>query len=98
MSQYDASAPPMWECFTATADPTPYRAKAATYNLKEMNKGMTAIAKQSAEFNLTVMDAAPDLEFNEVIWKTVKGLNSEMPSPVRSAFVRHYDERDDAEE
>ena len=54
----------------------------------EMNKKQTAIAKRSAEFNLTIMDAAPDREFNEVIWKTVKGLNSQMPSPIRSAFVK----------
>ena len=54
----------------------------------ELNKKQTAIAKRSAEFNLTIMDAAPDRAFNEVIWKTVKGLNSQMPSPVRSAFIK----------
>ncbi len=89
MSQYDAAATPMWECFTSTPELTGYMVKPATYNLKEMNKDNTAIARRSAEFNLAVMDAAPDLEFNEVIWKTVKGLNSTMPSPVRSAFVKH---------
>ena len=89
MSQYDAAATPMWECFTTTPDTTGYVVKPATYNIKEMNKDNTAIARRSAEFNLAVMDAAPDLEFNEVIWKTVKGLNSTMPSPVRSAFVKH---------
>lgn len=94
MSQYDAAATPMWECFTATPDASVYLVKPATYNLKEMNKDNTAIARRSAEFNLAVMDAAPDLEFNEVIWKTVKGLNSSMPSPVRSAFVKHSEEED----
>ncbi len=89
MSQYDAAATPMWECFTATPDATGYVVRPATYNIKEMNKDNTAISRRSAEFNLAVMDAAPDLEFNEVIWKTVKGLNSTMPSPVRSAFVKH---------
>jgi hypothetical protein len=29
----------------------------------------------------------PDLELNEVIWKYVKGENSVMPAPKRSAFV-----------
>ena len=88
MSQYDAGAPPMWECFTASPDLSAYQSKPATYNMLEMNKKQTAIAKRSAEFNLTIMDAAPDREFNEVIWKTVKGLNSQMPSPIRSAFVK----------
>ena len=88
MSQYDAGATPMWECFAASPDVTAYQSKAATYNIREMNKELTTIAKRSAEFNLAVIDAVPDLEFNEVIWKTVKGLDSEMPMPVRSAFVK----------
>jgi YVTN family beta-propeller protein len=95
MSQYDAAATPMWECFTATPDLAPYQTKAATYDIKEMNKKLTAIAKRSAEFNLAVMDAAPDLEFNEVIWKTIKGLDSNMPSPVRGAFILHQAEGED---
>lgn len=98
MSQYDAGATPMWECFTSSPDATAYQSKAATYNIREMNKELTTLARRSAEFNLTVIDAAPDLEFNEVIWKTVKGLDSEMPMPVRSAFVtqvKSSDEDDD---
>jgi len=88
MSQYDAAATPMWECFTSSPDATAYQSKPATYNILEMNKKSTTLAKRSAEFNLAVIDAAPDLEFNEVIWKTVKGLDSEMPTPVRSSFVK----------
>ena len=65
------------------------------YDFKELNTQNTAIAKRSAEFNLAVMDAAPDLEFNEVIWKTIKGLNSTMPSPVRSAFILHFEESEE---
>ena len=98
MSQYDAAATPMWECFTSTADVTSYQWKPATYDLKEMNTQLTSIAKRSAEFNLTVMDAAPDLEFNEVIWKSIKGLNSIMPSPVRSAFILHFEESEEEDD
>jgi len=95
MSQYDAAATPMWECFTASPNLTSYNAKVATYDIKELNKKFTAIAKRSAEFNLAVMDAAPDLEFNEVIWKTIKGLDSKMPSPLRGAFILHQAESED---
>ena len=35
--------------------------------------------------------AADDLLFNEVIWKAVKGADSPMPPPRRSAFVRVFD-------
>jgi hypothetical protein len=95
MSQYDAAATPMWECFTSSADNSPYQWKPATYDIKEKNTQLTDIAKRSAGFNLAVMDAAPDLEFNEVIWKSIKGLNSNMPSPVRSAFILHFEENEE---
>lgn len=58
MSQYDAAATPMWECFTASPVLTAYQAKRAAYDLKEMNKDHTVIARRSAEFNLAVMDAS----------------------------------------
>ena len=92
MSQYDAAATPMWECFTAMPDVTPYTAIPAKYDIREMNTKVSSISIKSAGFNLAVMDAAPDLEFSEVIWKAVKGLDSEMPAPVRSAFVRPLEE------
>ncbi len=88
MSQYDAAATPMWECFMASPDLKPFTAIGATYNIHEMNVEVSSISRKSAGFNLAVMDAAPDLEFSEVIWKAVKGLESEMPAPVRSAFIK----------
>jgi hypothetical protein len=32
-------------------------------------------------------DRADDIAFNEIIWKSVKGADSPLPPPVRSAFV-----------
>jgi hypothetical protein len=87
MSQYDAAATPMWECFTANPDNDPFTARAASYNLGEKNTRISSISRLSDEFNLAVMDAAPDYAFSEVIWKAVKGLDHEMPAPVRSAFI-----------
>ena len=97
MSQYDAASTPMWECFTATADLEPFKATAATYDIHEMNVQVSSISRQSAGFNLAVMDAVPDLEFSEVIWKAVKGLDSEMPAPVRSAFIKPIEEDEEGE-
>ncbi|HQQ82290.1 MAG TPA: bifunctional YncE family protein/alkaline phosphatase family protein [Cyclobacteriaceae bacterium] len=98
MSQYDAGSTPMWECFTATPDFSPYAAIAARYNLNEKNKDKTALARQTATFNLVQIDAAPDREFNEVIWKTVHGEHSAMPSPVRSAFIKPIPETEDGDD
>jgi hypothetical protein len=97
MSQYDAAATPMWECFTPSPDLTPFVCLEATYDIHEMNVEQNSIAKLSDGFNLEVMDAAPDHQFSEVIWKAVRGLDSEMPAPVRSAFILQQpeDEEDD---
>jgi hypothetical protein len=46
-------------------------------------------AARCEEFNLSVEDAIPDVEFNEVIWKAVRGAESAMPAPVRSAWIRY---------
>jgi len=94
MSQYDAASTPMWECFTASPDLTPFVALDATYDIHEMNIDRNAISRLSDSFNLEEMDAAPDHLFSQVIWKTVKGLDSEMPAPVRAAFVLQKSENE----
>ena len=43
-------------------------------------------AALSEKFDLAKEDAADDLLFNEVIWRSVKGANSPMPAPVRAGF------------
>ncbi len=95
MSQYDAAAPSMWKCFTQTPDFTPFSHKPAQVDMGEKNTAYNKWAKQSEEFNLTDVDAAPDLEFNEVIWKTVRGENSIMPPPRRAAFLVVSEEDED---
>ena len=43
----------------------------------------------------TKKECVKDMEFNEVIWKAVKGENSTMPAPRRSAFVKVVDKDDE---
>ncbi|WP_415908719.1 hypothetical protein [Oleiharenicola sp. Vm1] len=38
--------------------------------------------------DLREADRADDLVLNEIVWRSVKGAGSPMPSPVRAAFVR----------
>lgn len=97
MSQYDAAATPMWKCFTSQPDMKPFTALPASWNLNEMNKAKTSISDLSETFNFEVMDAVPDLAFSEVIWKAVKGLDSRMPAPVRSAFILQSGEMEEEE-
>ena len=88
MSQYDAAATPLYRSFSAEMDLTPYTHLANSYRLDEMNTENNKLAKLSAQFNLEQEDAADDIAFNEVIWKAVKGIDSEMPPPRRGAFIR----------
>lgn len=88
MSQYDAAAVPLWRCFTATPDYTSYTALPATWDINEKNVAVNELSERSANFDFSKEDMIPDLEFSEVIWKGIKGLNSVMPAPRRAAFVK----------
>jgi len=89
MSQYDASATPMYASFDAQPDLTPFVALENTIDLREMN-ALGAYGQERMEaFNLSREDEVPDVEFNEILWKAVKGSASAMPAPVRSAFIKN---------
>ncbi len=95
MSQYDAAATPLWRCFTATPDYAGYTALPSNIDLTEKNVMWNELAERSAKFDLSKEDRVPDLEFSEVIWKGVKGLNSVMPAPRRAAFIKVKAGKDD---
>ncbi len=94
MSQYDAAATPMWRSFTSTPDLKPFTSLPSAIDLNEKNKSATASAKLSETFDFSKEDRIPDLVFSEVIWKAVKGEDSKMPAPRRSAFVKIVDEEE----
>ncbi|MEL6133439.1 MAG: beta-propeller fold lactonase family protein, partial [Bacteroidota bacterium] len=88
MSQYDAAATPMWACFTSNPDFTPYDVLPNQIPLDEMNRAPQALSDETLKWDLTREDAAPDIPFNRNIWRTVRGIDSEMPAPIRSAFIQ----------
>jgi hypothetical protein len=87
MSQYDAAAMPLYECFTSRPDNTTYASIPSKVDINERNVANNESSRRSAKFDLAKEDAVPDKEMNEVIWKAVKGESSVMPAPKRSAFV-----------
>jgi hypothetical protein len=97
MSQYDAAAVPMWRSFTATPNLTTFKSLPATLDLNERNTANTPSAKLSETFDFSKEDRIPDLIFSQVIWKAVKGEDSEMPAPRRSAFFKATDNDDEEE-
>jgi YVTN family beta-propeller protein len=94
MSQYDAAAVPFSDCFTPNPDFKPYRVRSANVDLEQRNVAWNKSAQRSQEWNFAKEDAAPDLDLNEVVWKSVKGEDSIMPAPRRSAFVKLEQKKD----
>ena len=95
MSQYDAAAKPLYDCFSSKPDLTPYQSRPAQVDLEQRNVANNESSKRSQFFNLAKEDKAPERDLNEVIWKYVKGESSVMPAPRHSAFVILEDKKED---
>jgi YVTN family beta-propeller protein len=87
MNQFDASATPMFDCFTETPDYTPFTAVAANMPPDQMNPDPTTIrdpalrrdAIASARMNFREVDKAPEDQLNRILWRAMKG--SRVPYP-----------------
>jgi len=95
MSQYDAAAKPMWKCFMHTADATPFKHLDANVNLEERNVAVNELSRQSEHFDFADADKVPDKELNEVLWKSIKGMDKQQPAPKRAAFIALHQKKDD---
>ena len=95
MSQFDAAAMPMHRAFQPTPDPAPYQAMPTRVDVDERNGPLAWGGQFKMDFSKE--DAADDLLLNEVVWRSVRGVASPMPAPVRAAFVfaRAADRDDD---
>lgn len=95
MSQYDAAATPLYKCFTATADESPFDHLPNQVDLSDKNTVVNALSEKSAAFNFSKEDAIDDGKFNEVLWKGIKGMSSPVPAPRRAAFLSVKGDGDD---
>jgi hypothetical protein len=95
MSQYDASATPLYNAFQAAADKAPFARLAPRIAIDEKNEPTAYGAQASSRMDFSAPDLAPELELNEILWKSIRGAGSSMPPPVRNAFVRRGDADDD---
>ena len=95
MTQYDAAATPLWRCFNNSPDHPPFNVRPSMVRLDEKNLAENQWQRLSETFNFTVEDRVNDNDFNEVIWRSVKGLDSPCPPVVRAAFFMNETEDDD---
>jgi YVTN family beta-propeller protein len=88
MNQFDATATPMFDCFTSTPDFTPFEAVPNRIPLDQMNPDPKDIADSllrrnariSARLNFRQIDACPEDTLNRILWHAVKGSAAPYPS------------------
>jgi hypothetical protein len=86
MSQYDASAVPVWRSMNNTPDHAPFNVRPCNIDLNSKNLAENKWQQKSEQFDFKNEDMVSDAEFNEVIWKAVKGVDSLCPAAVHAAF------------
>jgi hypothetical protein len=89
MSQYDAVADPIMDWDDSPSNAAPYDAIAASpVMIAERNPKVSDLsagdprrkmALESEKMDFTHADAAPALELDQIVWKTIKGPDSVMP-------------------
>lgn len=89
MNQMDATATPMFDCFTETPDFTPFVALANQVPIDEMNPNPKQVndsqlrkdALVSAKLPLDKVDQCPEDVLNHIIWRAMKGVTEPYPKP-----------------
>ena len=97
MNQMDASATPMFDCFTNEPDFTPFDSVTNNVPLDEMNPSPSAIkdaaqrrfAKVSARLPFEKPDECPDALLNRILWNAQKG--SKVPYPAWAVMEQDDD-------
>ncbi|WP_121357628.1 bifunctional YncE family protein/alkaline phosphatase family protein [Flavisolibacter nicotianae] len=95
MTQYDAAATPMWRCFAKEPDRSGFMSLPAEVDLNEKNGGDNKLTRLSNKLDFSNEDRVPDPVLNEILWKYVHGENSTMPVPVRAAFFKGKDQKEE---
>jgi hypothetical protein len=87
MNQMDATATPMFDCFTTTPDFTPFEAVTNQVPLDEMNSAPKKVddaqlrrdACVSVKLPLDKEDQCPEDVFNRILWRAAKGSSAAYP-------------------
>jgi hypothetical protein len=95
MSQYDASATPMYNAFQAAPALTPFTHFDAGVALDEKNDEHAFGAAASKQFDLADADRVPDTVMNEILWRSIRGAGTPLPAVVRSGWIRRAAAVDD---
>src|SRR5579863_2727529 len=84
LTYFDDRAPSLLEDFDKQPVLDAYTERTPEVSPDEMNDANAPGARESARWDFTRPDAAPEQALNRVIWQSVKGAHSEPPAPVFS--------------
>jgi hypothetical protein len=78
----EALAVPLYKAFTPTAENSaPYDAITPSVSMTARNANTAANRRVSAGLNLSQIDLVPQRKLDEILWKSVHGINSQPPPP-----------------
>jgi DNA-binding beta-propeller fold protein YncE len=102
LTSYDATAAPIMDWNTQPANNAPYTAvlpaqdiicaQSPDMNTLPLNDPMRKMMVRAGQMDFEHPDSAPSGELNEMIWKSVKGMNSQMPKPVHATTSSDQDD------
>ncbi|MDO8539181.1 MAG: hypothetical protein Q7S40_01975 [Opitutaceae bacterium] len=89
MTQFDAAAMPMYASFGMEPNLAPFRHLPPQVDVNAVNTPRSPGARVSMAMDFSDYDRTPMFELNEVIWKSVRGADSEMPLPISRFHFRY---------
>ncbi len=91
LTQFDAGATPMFNCFQKNVAPAQFTALPARVQLDAKNTKNSPFAKESAKMNFSDWDLAPEDELNRILWFNARP-EEPYPAPIhRALFTREME-------
>lgn len=87
MTQYDAGATPMFNCFQKTPQAVVYQPLTPQVDMFAKNTKNSPGAKLSARMDFHEYDLAPEDQLNRVLWLAAKGPDVPYPTPIHGAVI-----------
>jgi YVTN family beta-propeller protein len=85
LTQYDAGATPMFNCFGKTAQAIPYEVITSQVDVLARNDQRSPGARRSAKMDFREYDRAPEDELNRILWLAARGPEMPYPTPIHRA-------------
>jgi hypothetical protein len=91
LTQYDAGATPMFNCFQTSAVAKSFDPLPARVDLLAKNTDKSPGSKQSSKMDFREYDRAPEDALNRILWAAAKGPDAPYPTPIhRAIFTRAF--------